>query len=96
MLQPPSFEQLSSDSSMLDCKLHKSLYALKQARRASFENLKSFLLNNLGFRVFVGGRCLFIKSNVECFVLLLIYVDDIVITGTYDAMVSDVITSINV
>lgn len=58
--------------------------------------MKSFLLKNLGFRVFIADRCLFIKFNDECFVLLLVYVDYIVITGTSVDLVSNVITSINV
>lgn len=93
MVQPPIFEQ-TSNSPHLVCKLQKAMYALKQAPRALFEKLKSFLLNNLDFRVLIADSCLFTKSNVDFFVLLLVYVDDIVITGTSSILVDEVIKSI--
>ncbi|KAJ0872693.1 putative RNA-directed DNA polymerase [Helianthus annuus] len=62
------------------CKLNKSLYGLKQAPRMWNEKLVSVLLSI----DFIQSKCdnsLFIKSKNGIFVVLLVYVDDIVVTG---------------
>ncbi|XP_020209382.1 uncharacterized protein LOC109794341 [Cajanus cajan] len=63
------------------CKLKRSLYGLRQAPRAWFEKFRSTLL---GFS-FVQSQydsSLFIHHTTTGIVLLLIYVDDMVITGS--------------
>nr|GEV49200.1 ribonuclease H-like domain-containing protein [Tanacetum cinerariifolium] len=62
------------------CKLVKSLYGLKQAPRKWNENLVS-ILNKNGFVQSSNDHSLFTKSKNNKFIALLIYVDDIVITG---------------
>ncbi|KAJ0472560.1 putative RNA-directed DNA polymerase [Helianthus annuus] len=62
------------------CKLVKSLYGLKQAPRKWNERLTSVLIKN----GYVQSKCdhsLFMMSKSEITVFLLVYVDDIVITG---------------
>ncbi|KAF5767570.1 putative RNA-directed DNA polymerase [Helianthus annuus] len=62
------------------CKLNKSLYGLKQAPRMWNEKLVSDLVEF----DFIQSKCdhsLFIKSKNSVFIALLVYVDDIVITG---------------
>ncbi|KAM0038353.1 putative RNA-directed DNA polymerase [Helianthus debilis subsp. tardiflorus] len=62
------------------CKLNKSLYGLKQAPRMWNEKLVGVLLD----AGFVQSKCdtsLFVKSVDDVFIVLLVYVDDIVITG---------------
>ncbi|KAJ0627129.1 putative RNA-directed DNA polymerase [Helianthus annuus] len=62
------------------CKLNKSLYGLKQAPRMWNEKLVGVLLNS----GFVQSKCdtsLFVKNSDNIFVVLLVYVDDIVVTG---------------
>jgi len=77
MVQPPGFE--SSDKSLV-CKLHKALYGLKQAPRAWFERLKSTLLN-FGFKSSKCDPSLFtLHTQAHC-IFILVYVDDIIITG---------------
>ncbi|GJY90481.1 ribonuclease H-like domain-containing protein [Tanacetum coccineum] len=68
----------SSDTRV--CKLVKSLYGLKQAPRKRNEKLTSVLLEN----DFVQSKkdfSLFIKNKNDLFIALLVYVDDIVVTG---------------
>ena len=66
------------------CKLHKSLYGLKQTPRAWYKKLKSCLLQ----WNFVNSRAdpsLFIKKTSSTMIMVLIYVDDILITGPNSA-----------
>lgn len=62
------------------CKLVKSLYGLKQAPRKWNEKLTGSLLE-IGFIQSKSDYSLFIKSDGSNIVALLVYVDDIVITG---------------
>ncbi|KAL0284884.1 UNVERIFIED_CONTAM: Retrovirus-related Pol polyprotein from transposon RE1 [Sesamum calycinum] len=62
------------------CKLQKSLYGLKQASRQWNLELTTKLLN-FGFSQSTHENCLFIKSSDSEFTALLVYVDDILLTG---------------
>jgi len=63
------------------CKLIKSLYGLKQARRQWFQKLTTFLFTH-GFPQAASDHTLFIKSTSTSFIVILIYVDDIILAGT--------------
>ena len=63
------------------CKLRKSLYSLKQASRQWFEKLTKFLLTR-GFTQATSDHTLFIKSTSTSFIVILVYVDDIILGGT--------------
>ncbi|RVW27632.1 Retrovirus-related Pol polyprotein from transposon RE1 [Vitis vinifera] len=60
------------------CKLHKSLYGLKQASRQWFSKFSNVLLE-IRFKHSSSNSSLFIQVNDNSFITLLIYVDDIVI-----------------
>ncbi|KAF5754617.1 putative RNA-directed DNA polymerase [Helianthus annuus] len=62
------------------CKLVKSLYGLKQAPRKWNEKLTSVIVN-MGFVQSLCDHSLFILNKGDIVVILLVYVDDIVITG---------------
>jgi hypothetical protein len=76
------------------CHLHKSLYGLKQAPRAWFERFTSHLLT-LGFKASVADASLFILSHKSVTVYLLLYVDDIIITGNNSSAVSNIISQLS-
>jgi hypothetical protein len=63
------------------CKLIKSLYGLKQASRQWSEKLTTFLFTQ-GFTQAASNHTLFIKSTSTSFIVILIYVDDIILDGT--------------
>jgi hypothetical protein len=63
------------------CKLRRSLYGLKQAPQAWFEKFRNTLLS-FHFTQSQYDSSLFFHMSVSGIVLLLVYVDDIIITGT--------------
>ena len=62
------------------CKLHKSLYWLKQASHQWFSKFSNVLINT-SFKQSASTNSLFAKMNGNYFITLLVYVDDIVITS---------------
>jgi hypothetical protein len=91
MVQPPGF--VNSAFSHHVCKLHKSLYGLKQAPRACFERFTSHLLT-IGFTASMVDPSLFVFRNGSTFLYLLLYVDDIILTGNNPAVVTSLITAL--
>ena len=79
MCQPPGFHDADRPTHV--CKLRKAIYGLKQAPWAWYSELKSFLLRS-GFRNSVSDTSLFILRHDHHFVYVLVYVDDILVTGT--------------
>ncbi|PKU80445.1 Retrovirus-related Pol polyprotein from transposon TNT 1-94 [Dendrobium catenatum] len=78
MIQPKGFE----DQSRLHhvCKLNKAIYGLKQAPRQWYNTLTSFLIS-LGFAHSTADPSLLLYRKDHIQIFLLIYVDDILITG---------------
>ncbi|XP_050891128.1 uncharacterized mitochondrial protein AtMg00810-like [Lathyrus oleraceus] len=76
---PPGFLPPNSSSNTV-CKLHKSLYGLKQASRQWFSKLSTALIS-LGYSHSYADHSLFTKLHNSHFTALLVYVDDIVLTG---------------
>jgi histone deacetylase 1/2 len=63
------------------CQLYKSLYGLKQAMRPWYTRLNDFLLS-ISFCAFKVDSSLFIFSIGADICYLLVYVDDILFTGS--------------
>ena len=78
MEQPPGF--VDKDKPDYVCKLNKAIYGLKQAPRVWYMELHTFLLE-YGFKNSLADASLFILHvhNIKLYVL--IYVDDIIVTG---------------
>ncbi|XP_019086200.1 PREDICTED: uncharacterized protein LOC109126803 [Camelina sativa] len=76
--QPPDF--VDKDNPQYVCKLNKALYGLKQAPRAWYQELKTFLQTS-GFKNSLANTSLFIYHNGNDYIYVLVYVDDIIITG---------------
>ncbi|KAM0053531.1 putative RNA-directed DNA polymerase [Helianthus debilis subsp. tardiflorus] len=92
MRQPPGFVDQTRPDHV--CLLHKSLYGLKQAPRAWFTKLSMALLQ-LGFHGSKTDPSLFILNSSGTLVYLLVYVDDIIITGNHSRAVNDVIKDLS-
>ncbi|KAG6619109.1 putative integrase [Phytophthora cinnamomi] len=73
-----------------DCvELLKAIYGLKQASRVWNETFDEYV-RSIGFRVSSYDPCLYIKVvDGEC-VLLLVYVDDVLVTGSSAEMIAEV------
>lgn len=88
MEQPHGF--ITSSSRPLVCKLKKALYSLKQAHRAWFDCVSTFLCS-LGFRCSrANPSLLYIFANGQSYYML-IYVDDIVLTSSSQSEIADLI-----
>ena len=83
MKQPFGFVDSTLSSYMR--RLHKYLYDLKQAMRAWYTRLSNFLLS-LGFHSSKVDTSLFILSVSTNIFYLLVYIDDILLTGIDSTM----------
>ncbi|KAJ0850106.1 putative RNA-directed DNA polymerase [Helianthus annuus] len=89
--QPQGFVDTSRPDHV--CLLHKSLYGLKQAPRAWFERF-STTLHHLGFIGSKTDPSLFILKKPGTLVYVLVYVDDIIVTGNNPAAITDIISKL--
>ncbi|KAG7541464.1 Reverse transcriptase RNA-dependent DNA polymerase [Arabidopsis thaliana x Arabidopsis arenosa] len=78
MAQPPGF--IDEDRPDFVCKLNKAIYGLKQAPRAWYNALRTFLVD-CGFYNSVADTSLFVLHKLGIYLFVLVYVDDIVVTG---------------
>ncbi|KAL2248697.1 UNVERIFIED_CONTAM: Retrovirus-related Pol polyprotein from transposon TNT 1-94 [Sesamum indicum] len=63
------------------CRLKKSLYGLKQAPRQWYRKFDNFMLE-IGFSRCNADHCCCVKRFDEFFIILLLYVDDMLIAGS--------------
>lgn len=64
------------------CKLNKALYGLKQAPSARYDRISSSILSH-GFFSNSGDPSMFIKHSDQHILILLLYLDDMLITGSF-------------
>ncbi|KAG7593481.1 Reverse transcriptase RNA-dependent DNA polymerase [Arabidopsis thaliana x Arabidopsis arenosa] len=92
MRQPPGFEDPEKPDHV--CLLHKAIYGLKQAPRAWFDKFSSYLVD-FGFICSTGDPSLFIYQEQQSVMLLLMYVDDMVLTGNDSSLISKLLSKLN-
>ncbi|XP_068336409.1 uncharacterized protein [Pyrus communis] len=78
MKLPPGHPQ--SNEPNVVCRLHKAIYGLKQSPRAWYAKLSS-VLTSVGFKSSNADSSLFVRTGVVGTLVVLIYVDDLIITG---------------
>jgi len=79
MIQPEGF--IAQGQENLVCKLRKSLYGLKQAPRQWYKKFDSFM-HRIGFKRCEADHCCYVKSFDNSYIILLLYVDDMLIAGS--------------
>ena len=84
MQAPPGY----SDSPNKVCLFHCALYDLKQAPRTWFAKFSN-IVHQFGFSSSPHDTTLFICRSDQCMILLLLYVDDMIITGDDHSGISD-------
>ena len=70
------------------CRLKKALYGLKQSPRAWFDRF-TIAMKKFGYKQSYSDRTLFLKKEKRRITCLIIYVDDMVITGNNEEEISD-------
>jgi Reverse transcriptase (RNA-dependent DNA polymerase) len=73
----------------ITCKLIKSIYGLKQSPRTWYEKLSSFL-TLCNFIISNSDHSLFIKKDHTCITVILVYVDDVIITGNNEKSIREI------
>ena len=86
VVQPPGFAVVGEEHRVL--KLHKALYGLCQAPRAWYAKLHDSLIS-FGFARSPLEHAVYRRGDESTFLLVGVYVDDLVITGTNEGLISE-------
>jgi hypothetical protein len=90
MEQPPGYVQ--NDSSLVCC-LKKSLYGLKQSPQAWYAKMDNFLIST-GFSRCHSDPNVYTKKVGSHLIILFLYVDDLILTGSDSKLLNHVKTSL--
>ena len=89
--QPPGFVKHGEEQ--LVCRLKKSLYGLKQAPRIWYSKINDFFLTN-GFKRSKADTDVYVKHIEDEIVIIVLYVDDLIITGDSIQYIDDIKTQL--
>jgi hypothetical protein len=78
---PPGFSTAQTRGKVL--RLHRSLYDLKQSPRAWFDRFRRSIIQ-MKYKQSNADHTLFYKCDGDKLAVLIVYVDDIIITGNYE------------
>lgn len=87
MQQPENFVDAKSPEKV--CKLKKGLYGLKQSGREWNHKLDK-ILKSIGFRQSSEDSCIYILKTQNGYVIIAVFVDDLLILGTSRKIIEDV------
>lgn len=91
MEQPPGYVDPNFPTHV--CRLQKAIYGLKQAPRAWFQRFSDFSVA-LGFSRSTADTSLFVYCRGLSLLYLLLYVDDIIVTGNSSKLIDSLIARI--
>ncbi|CAL2229802.1 unnamed protein product [Prunus armeniaca] len=84
--QPQGFVKKDEETKVY--KLHKALYGLKQAPRAWYDEIDAYF-NKVGFKKSPSEATLYVKAEGSDVLIVSLYVDDIVYTGSSSQMIEE-------
>ena len=84
MEQPEGFSAPGQEGKV--CRLVKSLYGLKQAPKQWHEKFDNAILSS-GFKINECDKCVYVKDTDKGYVILCLYVDDMLIVGSNDEII---------
>ncbi|KAI3758100.1 hypothetical protein L6452_05648 [Arctium lappa] len=84
MEQPEGFVAPGQENKV--CKFIKSLYGLKQALKQWHQKFDQAMLES-GFKINEYDKCVYMKDTTHGYVILCLYVDDMLIIGSDDKMI---------
>ena len=87
MRQAPEFETKDSQGRPLIMKLSRSIYGLRQSPKAWSVTIDKDL-RTIGFLPTASNACVYVKGSGDSYVMLTLYVDDLLITGLNDNAVA--------
>ena len=89
MEQPEGYERKGPNGEKLVCKLKKSLYGLKQSGR-NWNNMLDNHFTQEGFVQSLADPCVYVKGTETGRVIAIVWVDDIIISGSNTAVLKGV------
>ncbi|PKU64507.1 Retrovirus-related Pol polyprotein from transposon TNT 1-94 [Dendrobium catenatum] len=92
MRQPKGFEDTVHPNYV--CHLHKAIYGLKQAPRQWYTTFTTYLID-IRFKYSKADPSLLILNRDDIHIFLLVYVDDILLTGNDSAVISTLINCLS-
>lgn len=93
MTAPPGFYNDAKAQGKV-CRLRKSIYGLKQASRQWYIKFSDSHIE-FGFKASMNDTSMFTYSTDSNFLVLLVYINDVVITGTSDFLITKVKNYLN-
>jgi len=79
MVQPDGFAKKGKEH--LVCRLKKSIYGLRQASRQWYLKFDQ-VVTSFGFKENASDQCIYLKKNGSHFIILVLYVDDILLASS--------------
>ncbi|KAL0333149.1 UNVERIFIED_CONTAM: Retrovirus-related Pol polyprotein from transposon TNT 1-94 [Sesamum calycinum] len=84
MDQPEGFQEMGLKRKV--CRLKRSIYGLKQSSRQWYYRFHR-AITSIGFTMIEEDHCVYVKRSVKNFLILSLYVDDILLTGNNMEMI---------
>ena len=78
MVQPEGHETQGKEEQV--CKLHRSIYGLKQSPRC-WNNVLDDHLKGMEFTQMQGDLCMYVATGIDGLLLVAVYVDDLLLAG---------------
>jgi len=79
MVQPDGFAKIGNGH--LVCRLKKSIYGLRQTSRQWYLKFDQ-VVTSFGFKENASDQCIYLKKNGSHFIILVLYVDDILLASS--------------